>query len=127
MPNEHRGEVEIELGGQTRTMRATFGVIAEIETGTGQGILEIANKLSQQRPSFSDLAVVIGAGLKAASNGKIVPPSKVQAWIFDRGMHKCMNAASRLVLLCILDEEDAALAEGDSGDEDQGEAQATED
>ena len=84
VPNPHRGDVEIELGGRTMLMRPTFEAIVEAETRTGLGLVTLAGKAAVAELSLSHLTSIITAGLKASGEGatyKAVGPMVFEAGI----------------------------------------------
>jgi hypothetical protein len=67
MANRHRGEVEAELGGRSRTLVLTLGALAEIEDAYGgEDLLAIAERFEMGRIKATDAVIVIGAGLRGA-------------------------------------------------------------
>lgn len=58
-----RNEVEIELAGEPRVMRATFSAIRAIEKDTGKGIVGIIQEAAGGRLSVTDIATIIYRGL----------------------------------------------------------------
>lgn len=65
MANRHRGEIEVELGGQRYTLCLTLGALAEIENAYGgEDLLAIAERFESGRIKASDAIHVIGAGLR---------------------------------------------------------------
>ena len=82
--NPHRGEVKIELGGKAYVMRPTFGAIAEIESRTGIGIADLAERAVRGRIKMTEMAAVVTSGLVAAGEPAVY--EKVGQMIFDQGM-----------------------------------------
>lgn len=66
MPNEQRNEVEIELLGQTRTLRATFGAIRAIESQLKTNLVPLIVKYTRGDFGLADTACIIFNGLRAA-------------------------------------------------------------
>jgi hypothetical protein len=67
MANRHRGEIEAEIGGQTRILVLTLGALAEIEDAYGgEDLLAIAERFEKGRIKATDAVIVIGAGLRGA-------------------------------------------------------------
>ena len=65
MVNRHRGEIEVELGGELRVLCLTLGALAEIEHAYGgEDLLAIAERFESGRIKASDAIKVIGAGLR---------------------------------------------------------------
>jgi Phage tail tube protein, GTA-gp10 len=69
MANRHRGEIEVELGGQNYTLCLTLGALAEIEHAYGgEDIIALAERFETGRIKASDALIVIGAGLRGGNN-----------------------------------------------------------
>lgn len=67
MANARRGEIEADLGGSRRRLVLTLGSLAELEAHFEAGdLVELAERFGTGRLSATDLAVVIGAGLRGA-------------------------------------------------------------
>jgi hypothetical protein len=67
MANRHRGEIEAELGGSTRTLVLTLGALAELESAFGaDDLVALAERFEKGRMSANDAIRVIGAGLRGA-------------------------------------------------------------
>jgi hypothetical protein len=67
MANRHRGEIEAELGGSTRTLVLTLGALAELESAFGVGdLVALAERFEKGRMSANDAIRIIGAGLPGA-------------------------------------------------------------
>ena len=66
MANKQRGEVEVELGGKTWTMRPAFQALAEIEDMTGLGIAAVVKRFFESQFGIGDVTAVIRAGIRAA-------------------------------------------------------------
>ncbi len=71
MANRHRGEIEVELGGENYTLVLTLGALAEIEHAYGgEDLLAIAERFENGRIKATDAIRVIGAGIRGAG-GKL--------------------------------------------------------
>ena len=69
MANRHRGEIEVELGGENYTLCLTLGALAEIEHAYGgEDIVALAERFETGRIKASDAITVIGAGLRGAGH-----------------------------------------------------------
>lgn len=95
--NPHRGEVELELGGEKRILRPTFEVIGEIEAGTGFGLLDMARRLRDGSWTVGQIATIIRAGLKG-SEGKARTVNEIGQWVFEATPLQCAASAMELIL-----------------------------
>lgn len=105
--NPHRGEVKIELEGQTLLMRPTFACLVEIEQGSGKPIMELVRRFADRRFGFADVTAVVAAGLKAA--GAPVTNERVAEMVFNTGLLESAVPATRLL---------AATLKADVADDD---------
>ncbi len=65
MANPWRGEVEIVLDGEARTMRLTLGALAELEAALGaDSLVALAERFETGAFAARDVAAVIVAGLR---------------------------------------------------------------
>ena len=112
MANPHRGEVEITLAGKTYVMRATFGAVVEIETKTGTGLVDLAERTYSGKPRLTDLTAVVWAGLRAA--GEPATYEKVGEMVMDEGIQAAIGPVLEF------------LGQACTGGKTTGEAQAAE-
>ncbi len=63
MTNAVRGEIAVELGGQSYTLRPTYAAIARAEALADAGIVKIANRLFEGDVRMSDIAAIVCAGI----------------------------------------------------------------
>lgn len=67
MANLHRGEIEAEIGGETRRLVLTLGALAELESAFGaDDLVALAERFAAGRLKARDLVRIIGAGLRGA-------------------------------------------------------------
>jgi hypothetical protein len=91
MANENRGEVAIELGGESFTLRPTFDALSNMETRTGLGVIELAQRCTPTDYGGSwkfttrDVHAVLIEAIKA-SGAK--PPADLGARIIQYGLPK---------------------------------------
>lgn len=78
--NKQRGEIEIELGGETYLARPTHEAIAGIEARTNAGIIGIAGRAVRQSLSSAEILAVLWECIKAGL-GKI--QDREMPWKFD--------------------------------------------
>ena|SRR5690606_21133551 len=69
MANPQRGEIDAEIGDETKTLCLTLGALAELEARLQTGDLNgLAERFAEGRISARDLMAIIGAGLRGAGN-----------------------------------------------------------
>lgn len=96
MANRHRGEVVALLGGRRRTLVLTLGALAELESAFESADLSaLAERFGQGTFSASDLARIIGAGLRGA--GEDIDDEAVLALSIDGGLPALTRVAARLL------------------------------
>jgi hypothetical protein len=67
MANPMRGEVDVVIDGQTRTLRLTLGALAELEEALGaESLVDLAGRLEGGRMRARDVIAVLAAGLRGA-------------------------------------------------------------
>src|ERR1043165_9152606 len=84
MPNLHRGEIEAEIGGARRRIVLPLGALPELEAAFGaQDLTALAERFGSGRLKASDLARIIGAGLRGA--GEAIGDEEVARLSVDGG------------------------------------------
>ncbi len=71
MANKARGEVTLELGGETYVLVPSFGAICEIEDKIGASLLNLGRRLELAEISASDLVDSAHACAPSAPTGQI--------------------------------------------------------
>lgn len=67
--NRYRGEIEAVLDGKAHRLCLTLGALAELESAFGvDNISALVEKFSAGRLSATDMARILGAGLRAGGN-----------------------------------------------------------
>lgn len=65
MSNQHRGEVEFTLNKKVHTLHFSTNAMCELENAFGDGVLQIAQKMSDTAHlKISDLRTIFWAGLR---------------------------------------------------------------
>jgi hypothetical protein len=96
MANRHRGEIEAEIGGKTRTLVLTLGALAELEEAFGaEDLLALSERLATGRLKARDLARIIGAGLRGA--GDTLSDEDVGAMTINGGLQASVRIAADLI------------------------------
>lgn len=96
MPNKHRGEIEADIGGAKRRLVLTLGALAELESAFGAAdLVALAERLGAGRLKASDLARIIGAGLRGA--GEAVSDTDVAAMAVPAGAAGYVRIAAALI------------------------------
>jgi hypothetical protein len=94
MANRRRGEVDVQLGGRTYTMRPTFAALAEIEDRTGCGLIGLLRKVRDHR--VKDIATVVHCGI-SIGHGTEVEWDAVGEMIVDAGINNVVDAVAEFV------------------------------
>jgi hypothetical protein len=69
MANPQRGEIDAEIGGETKTLCLTLGALAELEARLQASDLNgLVERFAEGRVSARDLTAILGAGLRGAGN-----------------------------------------------------------
>jgi hypothetical protein len=103
MPNRHRGEIEVTLGGARRRLVLTLGALAELEAAFGaDDLTALAERFGTGRLSARDLTRIIGAGLRGA--GGDVSDQDVSAMAVDGGAAGYVRIAVELIAATFSDD-----------------------
>jgi hypothetical protein len=96
MPNQHRGEIEAEIGGVRRKLVLTLGALAELETAFGaDDLVTLAERFGAGRLKARDLTLIIAAGLRGA--GEAVSDEEVARMPVPDGAIGYARIASLLI------------------------------
>jgi Phage tail tube protein, GTA-gp10 len=96
MANRHRGEIEAEIGGKTRTLVLTLGALAELEEAFGaEDLVALSERLATGRLKARDLARIIGAGLRGA--GDTLSDEDGGAMTISGGLQTSVRIAADLI------------------------------
>ncbi len=95
MANEVRGEVELDLAGETFALRPTFEALCTIENRLGAGILEVARRIAQHQIGLRDVTVIIVETARAAGHKAKEP--EIGARILDAGLCSVVPALVELL------------------------------
>ena len=68
MTNPLKGEIEIELGGETYKCRLTIDSLVKIEDELDKGILELATDMGQAKVRLKTLLIVLKYALRGGGN-----------------------------------------------------------
>ena len=95
MTNPLKGEVEIELGGETYKARLTIDAIVGIEQAVGTGIIKLATKMSEGDISIVDMMAVLTPALRGGGND--LQPKDVSKIIQNAGIVNTAQAGAALI------------------------------
>ena len=84
MTNPLKGEIEIELAGQTYKCRLTIDSLVKIEDELDKGILELATDISNAKVRLKTLLVVLRYALRGGGND--FDERKIKAILTDAGI-----------------------------------------
>lgn len=96
MTNPQKGQVPIELAGQTFTCRLTIDALISIETTLDKGILAITSDLSQANVRLNEIAVVLLHALRGGGND--FDDKKVKSLIQETGIVASCSAVATLLV-----------------------------
>lgn len=95
MPNPHRGEVELALGGRRFTLCLTLGALAELEHAFGvEDLGALGRRLSQGRLAARDLGRILAVAIRGG--GTPLADADVAALPLDGGLAPVMEALAQL-------------------------------
>lgn len=96
MANPYRGEVELSIDGEPRTLRLTLGALAELETKLGcESLLDMISRFETGGFRVTDLVSLITAGLNGG--GWKLGEDEFLRRTIDGGPLAAAQAAARLL------------------------------
>jgi hypothetical protein len=96
MVNPYRGEVELSVDGEPRTLRLTLGALAELEARLGCGsLLDMISRFETGGFRVADLVALITAGLNGG--GWKLGEDELLRRTIDGGPLAAAQAAARLL------------------------------
>jgi len=96
MPNRHRGEIEVDIGGAARRLVLTLGALAELEAAFGaEDLVALAERFGAGRLKARDLTRIIAAGLRGA--GENVSDDDVADMVVPGGAPGYVAIAAELI------------------------------
>ena len=110
MTNPKKGQIEVELGGETYKCRLTIDSLIKIENECGQSIIQLAQKMSQADVKIFDLSTILRYALRGGGND--VQHKEVFKIIEDAGIIKVAGAVANLITATLHDPNQAAEAQG---------------
>ena len=90
--NEVRGEVDIELDGQSFVLRPSYGAIVSIEKQTGKPLIELASLADVSALPLNDLAICVTEMVRAWGRQAVVDDLTPAA---ERGAISAASGASK--------------------------------
>jgi hypothetical protein len=109
MTNPLKGQIEVTLGSQTYKCRLTIDSLVKIEDELDQGILELAQNISQAKVRIRTLLVVLRYALRGGGND--FDEKQVGQIISDIGIVVASTEVAKLLV--------ATLNNNDSDEEDK--------
>jgi hypothetical protein len=116
MTNPLKGEIEIELGGQTYKCRLTIDSLVKIEDELDKGILELASDISQAKVRVRTLLTVLRYALRGGGND--FDEKKMKSIITSAGIINASATVAQLLADSLTDP-DTAEEEGNSAKKPQ--------
>jgi tail tube GTA-gp10-like protein len=95
MANKVRGEVKLELGGETYVLRPTFGAVCEIEDAIGTNLFDIGRRLERAEITVQELVKLTHACI--AQSGTSIELDKLGERIVAQGS---LGVITALVKFC---------------------------
>ena len=109
MTNPLKGQIEVTLGSETYKCRLTIDSLVKIEDELDQGILELAQNISQAKVRIRTLLVVLRYALRGGGND--FDEKQVGQIISDIGIITASTEVAKLLV--------ATLNDNDSDEEDK--------
>ena len=103
MTNPLKGEVEIELGGETYKCRLTIDALVRIEDELDKGILELASDISEAKVRLRTLVVVLRNALRGGGND--FDDKKIKSILGNVGIISASTVVANLLASTLSDPE----------------------
>jgi len=110
MTNPLKGEIEINLGGETYKCRLTIDSLVKIEEELDKGILELASDISEAKVRLKTLLVVLRYALRGGGND--YDDKKIKEIISTTGIIGTSAVVAQLIAQSLTDPNE--LGEGGS-------------
>ncbi len=104
MTNPLKGEIEIELGGQTYKCRLTIDSLVKIEDELDKGILELATDMGQAKVRLRTLIVVLRHALRGGGND--FDEKKIKEIIQSSSLIEASSVVAQLIADSLTDPEE---------------------
>ena len=101
MTNPMKGEMTIELAGESRNCRLNVDSLIKIETALDMGILKITQRLSDGDVRLNDIAVVLYHALRGGGND--VTDRDVKSMIQNAGIVGATSQVANLLVATLTD------------------------
>lgn len=95
MTNPLKGEIDIDLGGETYKCRLTIDSLVKIEDELNLGILEIASNISEAKVRLRTLLTVLRYAMRGGGND--FDEKKVKQIITDSGLIQVSGVVAQLI------------------------------
>jgi Phage tail tube protein, GTA-gp10 len=96
MANPYRGEVALEIGGETRILRLTLAALCELEERlAGDSVVSLVERFETGAVRARDLLVLLTAGLRGG--GWAVTEAELGAMAIEGGPLAAARAAAELL------------------------------
>ena len=109
MTNPLKGEIEIELGGQTYKCRLTIDSLVKIEDELDAGILELASNIAEAKVRLRTLIVVLRYALRGGGND--FDEKKIKSILSGTGLIESSTVVANLLASTLSDPEETEETE----------------
>ena len=112
MTNPLKGEIEIELGGETYKCRLTMNSIMEIEDSCNCGIIKLATKMAEADIRMSDIVNVLHPAIRGGGNN--ISRNDTIKIVQEAGIINSTTAVANLLTSTLTDDSKDEADEGKS-------------
>ena len=109
MTNPKRGELEITLGAKKYKGKVTLDVVMRIEQSTGQGIVKLAQTLSEGSLTTTQIVSVLTTVIRAGGND--VDEKEVGKAVWDASLAEGLRVMGQIVAQVLTSGEDEGNVE----------------
>lgn len=104
MTNPKRGEVEIQLNGQSYLTKLNLDSLMRIETATGQSILRTAQNLPLGEVPTQHVVFILQTAIKGG--GTDIKDAAMKQLIWEAGLTEALTACGEILTRVIVGEDD---------------------
>ena len=99
MANHLRGEIDIDLGGQTYKCKLNFDSLVRIETNLNIPVIQLANKISEANLKMSEISYIVYTAIKGG--GANITEKEVNSLIWKAGIIEGVRACGEIITMAL--------------------------
>lgn len=105
MENPKRGEMKLDLGDKSYSVKITMDVLMRIEAATGKGILKLAQELQAAETSATEIVTILTPVLR--TTGEDIREKEVQKIVWEASLAEALRCVAEIVAFAISGDNEA--------------------